>query len=304
MAGFDVTSNYSGKAAGFYVNSALKEATSLDFITMIENIKYRSNIQKYSNAGLITAAGCDFVSAGDLTGTEAILAPTNLMVNLDLCKAELLDSFEALSMRAGAGAPPPASFDDYVISYMGEIIADGVEGMIWQGAGTAASFNGFSTTTTGVLAANADVVDVATVGGAGSAINVGNVIENFQNTVAAIPSAVYPKEDLYLYVSPKTWRLYIQAVSALTSFPYASMNEDYTKVFEGIKLAVCPGQANDTIVAAQKSNLFFGTDLISDTTRIQLMDMAQLDGSDNMRLVARFSGGVQTAIGGDVVFTS
>jgi hypothetical protein len=187
---------------------------------------------------------------------------------------------------------------------MGEIIADGIEGMVWAGAGTAASFNGFCTTTTGVLAANGDVTDVATVGGAGSAINAGNVIENLQNTVAAIPSAVYPKEDLYLYVSPKTWRLYIQAVSALTSFPYANMNEDYTKVFEGIKLAVCPGMTNDTIVAAQKSNMFFGTDLISDATRIQLMDMAQLDGSDNMRMVARFSGGVQTAIGGDVVFTS
>ena len=301
---FGVTSNYAGKAAGFYVNAALKEATSLDFLTMIENIKFKSNIQKYSNSGLIIAADCNFTSTGNLTGTEAVLQPTNLMVNLDICKKELLDSWEAMQMRAGAGAPPPASFDDYVISYMGEIIADGIEGMVWAGAGTAASFNGFCTTTTGVLATNADVTDVATVGGAGSAIIVGNVIENFQNTVAAIPSTVYPKEDLYLYVSPKTWRLYIQAVSALTSFPYANMNEDYTKVFEGIKLAVCPGMTNDTIVAAQKSNMFFGTDLISDATRIQLMDMAKLDGSDNMRLVARFSGGVQTAIGGDVVFTS
>tara|TARA_R100001463_G_scaffold14501_1_gene38064 strand:- start:28 stop:939 length:912 start_codon:yes stop_codon:yes gene_type:complete len=301
---FGVTSNYAGKAAGFYINAALKESTSLDFLSMIENIKFKSNIQKYSNSGLIVAAACDFSSQGNLTGTEAVLQPTNLMVNLDLCKQELLDSWEAMQMRAGAGAPPPASFDDYVISYMGEIIADGIEGMVWAGAGTAASFNGFCTTTTGVLAANGDVTDVATVGGAGSAINAGNVIENFQNTVAAIPTAVYPKEDLYLYVSPKTWRLYIQAVSALTSFPYANMNEDYTKVFEGIKLAVCPGMTNDTIVAAQKSNMFFGTDLISDATRIQLMDMAQLDGSDNMRMVARFSGGVQTAIGGDVVFTS
>jgi hypothetical protein len=304
MAGLSVTSNYEGKAAGFYINAALKEATSLDFLSMIENIKFKSNIQKYTNSGLIIAADCNFTSTGDLTGTEAVLQPTNLMVNLDLCKKELLDSWEAMQMRAGAGAPPPASFDDYVISYMGEIIADGIEGMVWQGAGTTASFNGFGTTTTGVLASNADVIDVAEVGGAGVGINATNVIENLQNTVAAIPSAVYPKEDLYIYVGPRVWRLYIQAVSALTSFPYANMNEDYTKVFEGIKLAVCPGMLDNGIVAAQKSNMFFGTDLISDATRIQLMDMSKLDGSDNMRLVARFSGGVQTAIGGDVVFTS
>jgi hypothetical protein len=32
-----------------------------------------------------------------------------------------------------------------------------------------------------------------------------------------------------------------------------------------------------------------------------LMDMAQLDGSDNMRLVARYSAGVQTGVGADIV---
>jgi hypothetical protein len=32
-----------------------------------------------------------------------------------------------------------------------------------------------------------------------------------------------------------------------------------------------------------------------------LMDMAALDGSDNMRLVARYSAGVQTGTGADIV---
>ena len=41
-----------------------------------------------------------------------------------------------------------------------------------------------------------------------------------------------------------------------------------TQVFEGVKIAVCPGMADDELVAAQKSNLFFGTDLVSDATRI------------------------------------
>ena len=41
--------------------------------------------------------------------------------------------------------------------------------------------------------------------------------------------------------------------------------------------------------------------LLSDATRITLMDMAQLDGSDNMRLVARYSAGVQTGVGADIV---
>jgi len=79
------------------------------------------------------------------------------------------------------------------------------------------------------------------------------------------------------------------------------MNGDYEPVFEGYKIAVCPGMTDNGVVIAEKSNLFFGTDLLSDQTRISLMDMANLDGSDNMRLVARYSGGVRQGIGADIL---
>ena len=120
---FTTASNFTGKAAGFYISAALQQANSLEYLTMIENIKFKSNIQNMAGSGLVTAASCDFTTAGTLALTEKVLEPANLQVNLQLCKATLLDSWEALQMRAGAGAPPPASFDDYVISYMGEIIA-------------------------------------------------------------------------------------------------------------------------------------------------------------------------------------
>ena len=79
------------------------------------------------------------------------------------------------------------------------------------------------------------------------------------------------------------------------------MNGDYEPVFEGYKIAVCPGMPDNQVVAAQKSNLFYGTDLLSDATRINLLDMSTLDGSDNIRCVARYSGGVQTGVGADIL---
>ena len=60
------------------------------------------------------------------------------------------------------------------------------------------------------------------------------------------------------------------------------------------------GLPADTMVAAQKSNLFFGTDLLDDVS-LKIMDMGAIDGSDNIRLVARFSGAVQHGNGADVV---
>jgi hypothetical protein len=300
---FTTTSNFSGKAAGFYISAALKEAKSLEYLTTIENVKFKLNLQKQALSGVLADATCDFTDAGTLAMTESVLEPKNLQVNLDLCKSTLLDSWEALQMRAGAGAPPPASFDDYVISYMAGVIADGTEGGIWLGtAAGAGSFQGFVGTGGYLLnAQDATVVQVDNSGGAGTAYTAANIIANLQDLTAAIPAAVYVKEDLHIYMSPKTFRLYISAVSTLGYINAYSMNKDYDAVFEGVKIAVCPGMRNDTMVAAQKSNLFFGTDLLSDATRITILDMAALDGSDNMRLVARYSAGVKQGIGADIV---
>jgi hypothetical protein len=301
--GFTTSSAFSGTAAGFYISAALKEAKSLEYLTMIENIKFKSNIQKQALSGVLADATCDFTDAGTLAMTEAVLEPKNLQVNLDLCKSTLLDSWEALQMRAGAGAPPPASFDDYVISYMAGVIADGTEGGIWTGtAAGAGSFQGYVGTGGYLLAAqDGTVVQVNNSGGAGAAYTAGNILDNLQDLTAAIPAAVYVKEDLHIYMSPKSFRLYISKVSSMGYINAYSMNKDYDAVFEGVKIAVCPGMKNDAMVAAQKSNLFFGTDLLSDATRITILDMAALDGSDNMRLVARYSAGVKQGIGADIV---
>jgi len=302
---FTTTSNYAGKAAGFYISAALNQANSLDYLTLIENIKFKSNIQKMAgSSSLVADATCDFTDAGTLALTENVLEPKNLQINLDLCKATLLDSFESLQMRAGAGAPPPASFDDYVISYMGEIIANGVEGSVWSGTGaTGGEFEGFLTATTGAFAVDG-TVNASTASGAYIATNIIANLQQLTADMATNISAVLRKEDLHIYMSPKTYALYISAVSSAGYVNAYNMNGDYVPVFEGYKIAVCNGMPNDQLVAAEKSNLFFGTDLLSDQTRIALMDMAALDGSDNMRLVARYSGGVQLGIGADIVHQS
>ena len=306
---FTTTSNFAGKAAGFYISAALKSAVSLDYLTSIENIKFKSNIQKMdATVSPIAAATCDFTGAGTLALTEKVLEPANLQINLDLCKATLLDSWEALQMRAGAGAPPPASFDDYVISYMGDIIGQATENSIWAGVANAGGdFIGF----TGAGAAgwlrngnDATVNQAVLTGGAGVAPVVGTIIADIQAGLNAVPAAVIGKDDLYIYLNQKNYQLYIQAISALGYLNAYNMQGEYVPMFNGIKVAVCNGLQNAAIVIAEKSNMFFGTDLLSDATRIQLLDMAALDGSDNMRLVARYSAGVQLGIGADIVHQS
>jgi hypothetical protein len=60
--------------------------------------------------------------------------------------------------------------------------------------------------------------------------------------------------------------------------------------------------SDDKIVAAQKSNLFFGTGLLSDHNEVRVLDMANLDGSQNYRVIMRYTAGTQFGIGNDIVY--
>lgn len=299
---FSVTSNYAGKAAGFYISAALKEATSLDHLTVLQNIKYKENLQKVAGSNLVRNADCNFTNHGTLALTESILTPKMLQINMQTCKDTLLSSWEAETMKAGAMNNNSPKFEDYVISYFTQHIADAVESSVWSGAdATNGQFEGFLTATTGAFAVNGNVVQTNNAGGAGTAYTAANIIENLQTIAAAIPSTVYGREDLRIYMNWKTYRLYVSAISALGYVNMYSMNNDYEATFEGIKLSVVYGMPDDKLVAAQVSNLFFGTDLISDTTQVKMLDMSPLDGSENLRFVAKYSGGVQVGIGAEVV---
>lgn len=299
---FTVTSNYAGKAFGQYISAALKEAKSLEGLTVLENVKYKENIRKMNASSIVADATCDFTDAGTLALTEKVLTPKALQINLDLCKKTLLSGFEAEEMRAGAFNRTAPTFDQYVLSYFGEIIADAVEGSIWSGAdASAGQFEGFLTATTGAFAVDGGVVQTDNTGGAGTAYTAANIISNLQTLVAGIPANVYGRDDLRIYMNMKTYRFYISAISTLGYVNAYNMQGDYVPVFEGITIQPCPGMPDDELVAAETSNLFFGTDLLSDNTNIKMLDMTDLDGSDNMRVVAKFSGGVQVGVGSDAV---
>jgi len=66
--------------------------------------------------------------------------------------------------------------------------------------------------------------------------------------------------------------------------------------FDGVKLFVANGLGDNKAVAAEKSNLYFGTGLLADHNEVKVIDMADIDGSQNVRVVMRFTAGVQYGI--------
>tara|TARA_R100000908_G_C3744734_1_gene140338 strand:- start:256 stop:1173 length:918 start_codon:yes stop_codon:yes gene_type:complete len=301
--GFSITSNYAGEHAGQYIAAALKSSKSMEYLTVLENVKFKRNITKVATSGLIVDATCDFTDAGTLTLTERVLNPKELQINVDLCKKDLLADWQAAQMRGGASNNGmSADFSAFVVSHLADTIADHVETNIWNGIDTdAGEFTGFMHAGNGHFENDAAIVEADNSGGAGTAFSNTNIDENLEILTDAIPSAVYTKEDLHIYMSVASYRLYLANQAAAGYERLYNMGDGFVPMFNGLKIAVCPGMVDNKMAAAQASNLFFGTDLVSDTTEIRMLDMSALDGSDNIRVVARFTGGTQHAQGGDIV---
>ena len=277
------SSSYAGEHAGLYINAALSQADSLNYMTVRENVNYKEVIQVGSGA-LLKDATCNFDEQSTaLSLAESVLEVEQFQVAQEVCRKTLLSDWNH-SREEDLVA--------YAMSYMAQTIADGVEFAIWQG-NTAVSGQ-FNKLATGSMTSSS-------AGGAFTAASgVGNIITELGALAAAIPTAVYGKEDTYIYMNKKTYRIYINAISALSAFPFNHMGQ-YTPEFEGTKIAVCPGIADNEMFAGQASNIFFGTSATSDLTEVQVVDMAPF-GEQNVRMIARFTAGVQVGVAADFVY--
>ena len=306
-----ITSTYAGEFAGQYIAAALLSAKTLDnkYVEIHPNVKFKEVIQKLEVSGIVQDASCDFVTSGSVALSERILQPKELQVNLSLCKQEFVDSWEAMQLGYSAFDTIPANFNDYLVSYTGGKVAEATETAIWQGTNTNGSFLGFETLFSASVAAGGASAVLAAKSGSiviSGSITSANVIEKFNNIVNTIPDAVYGKEDLLLYVGTGVAKAYQTALGggAVGANGYNNQltvgEKPYN--FNGIDIVMCPGMSANKVVAAQKSNLFFGTGLLSDYNEVKVLDMANIDGSQNFRIIMRYTAGVQFGIGQDIVY--
>jgi hypothetical protein len=299
-----ITTTYAGEFAGKYISAALLSASTIENggIEVKPNVKYKEVIKKLATNDLVKNATCDFDATSTVTLTERILQPEEFQINLSLCKKDFRSDWEAIQMGYSAFDNLPPSFQDFLLAHVAAKAAQNNEISIWRGVNaTAGQFDGLVTLAT----ADATVIDVA-----GEAITAANVIAEMGSVIDAIPSELYGQEDLYLYVSQNVARAYVRALggfaaSGLGANGTNAMGTQWfnngSLTFDGVKIFVANGLADNYMMAAQKSNLYFGTGLLSDHNEVKVIDMADIDGSQNVRIVMRFTAGVQYGIGSELV---
>ena len=302
-----ITTTYAGESAGQYISAALLSGSTIENggITVKPNVKFKEVIKKLSTDAIVKDATCDFDPTSTITLTERVLQPEFQQVNLQLCKKDFISDWEAIQMGYSAHHDLPPSFSDFLIAHVAAKVAQRTEQSIWAGdTSNNGQFNGLTTQ----IALDAALPAAQEV--AGTTVDSSNVIAQLGSIVDAIPSALYGSEDLNVYVSQNIARAYVRALGGFgaSGLGAAGTNAMGTQwwnngslSFDGVKLFVANGLADNTAIAAEKSNLFFGTGLLADHNEVKVLDMSDLDGSDNVRIVMRFTAGVQYGIVEDIV---
>jgi hypothetical protein len=292
-----ITTTYAGEESQKYASAALLSGDTLSkgLIEIKPNIKYRETLKRLSTDDILKDGSCDFDPTSSITFSERVIEPLSYKVNLQLCKEDFRSDWEAESMGFSAHDQLPPRFADYLLSYVAAKVAAKTETNIWSGvASNDGEFDGFETLLTNQPLQPTDQ-EVA-----GTTVTAANVVAELGSIVDAIPNTLF-KEDLCIYIPISMYRLYIRAQAAL-GFVDRFNNQDMGEVmFDGIPLKVATGMSDNKAVCTYKDNLYFGTGILSDHTEVKVLDMAEIDLSDNVRIAMKLTAAVQIANPEDVV---
>lgn len=284
---------YAGKFAGEYIRATFLANDTVNAVTFKENIDYKAVVKRITDDVSFANATCDFTPTGTINLTDRVLELKKLQVQRNLCLNDFIDDWTSRDAQNGDLG---TIVTENVIATMLEGMAQKNEQLIWTGNGAnAGEYDGLLQ----LIGADGDG-DINFVASP-VAIDTNNVIAKMQLLIAELPQAVkQANEKPTIYVSADVWEKYMYANAAAGNGWYTYGGAEVPKTFMGLyPIAVCPGMPASTMVMSRKSNLWFGTNVLSDWNNILVAPMQQF-GEDNVRFSAKFFAGCQYGFGSEI----
>jgi hypothetical protein len=289
-----LNNTYSGQLAGEIVAKALLSNVSTQYVTMKPNVPYKSVVRKIDDTVTFAAGTCDFTPTGTINLSERVLTLEEFQVQREICKRELFTDWSTADVMSGRVS---TQIQDAIIERLVNGIAAANESVMWNGVNaTAGQYDGFLTL---IKAGGSGAVSAGS-----GALDATNIIATIWDIINTANSAVKgAAEKPALYMGQAAWEAYMQAQIAAGNAWYLTGGPEVSKRFVGMyEIYVCPGMAANNIVFSQKSNLMLGTWQENQMNEIFILDMQNLDGSQNVRYGARFYLGAQIAVGEDITY--
>ena len=288
-----LTTTYAGELAGEIVAKALLSNVSAQYVTMKPNVPYKSVVRKIDDTVSFAAGTCDFTPTGTITLTERILTLEEFQVQRQICKKDFFIDWTTADVMSGR---VNTQIQDAIIGRLVGGIAAANETIMWSGVNaTAGQYDGFET-----------IIKAApgTISAGSGALTSGNIIATIWDVINTAPAAVKgAAEKPALYMGQAAWEAYMQAQIADGNGWYLTGGPEVSKRFVGMyEIYVCPGMTANNIIFAQPSNLMLGTWQENQMNEVFILDMQNLDGSQNVRYGARFYLGAQIAVAEDITY--
>jgi hypothetical protein len=288
-----LTTTYAGELAGEIVAKALLQNVSAQYVTMKPNVPYKSVVRKIDDTVTFAAGTCDFTPTGTITLTERILTLEEFQVQRQICKKDFFIDWTTADVMSGR---VNTQIQDAIIGRLVGGIAAANETIMWSGVNaTAGQYDGFET-----------IIKAApgTISAGSGALNDTNIIATIWDVINTAPAAVKgAAEKPAIYMGQAAWEAYMQAQIADGNGWYLTGGPEVNRRFVGMyEIYVCPGMTANNIIFAQPSNLMLGTWQENQMNEVFILDMQNLDGSQNVRYGARFYLGAQIAVAEDITF--
>lgn len=301
LAGPTVTPNtYAGRFASKYIAAALLSGDTLakGLISILPNVAHKAVVRNWQDSIAVDPATCDFTDTSSVTLGEYVMEVFEKQVNLQLCKDEFVDTWESVQAGVSGWKVIPKDFNSFLIAQVAAEVAQACEQGIWRTnlfylGTTVAAISGLG----GYLLDNSAII----AGGAASvtATTPANVVDRLQSMLDDMPDELYGKDGLKYYVSTSVMKAYQAALSA-GNYNFQGYVGEKPMDFQGIPMELVPGLTTtntgttDEIqaVLGMKTDLHFGTGLMNDKNKVKVLDMEDNDGSQNFRVIMRFTGGL------------
>lgn len=280
---------YVGKQANEIMSKPIYESDLYSYgITYRPGVKGKEQLIHGEVGELFQTYTCAFSPSGEVNLTEQWIEPFEMKINLQECYDKFWPSFMAEeTRRAYVGENIPRTFFEWFFQDM--LIKEmkkEYEEIFWNGDKTSTGATEYIKLGDGVV----KQVNAATGSTkiTGSTITVDNVLDQIK-AVAEKADINVDDEEYKIFMNKGQMKVLKTALGNEKIFDNYVWN-NFTK--EGDKIyaygfEIVPSRiAKDVILLAPRKNLILGYDLESDQTSFQILDLSQVTGDNEFRVIA------------------
>lgn len=270
-----------------FYGRAYLTADVADTYRALPGIKSKTKLANVAFGSILKASTCNFEAPTDtLDAIEIDVCAFSAMAQI--CQFDLEQSFVALQMTQGSnGDFSVPSFMNYYWGEMAKQIEEDLELIRWQG--DTLSENPLLALCDGHLKKLcADSANLAYSNG--GAIDATNVIDKMTLVLNGLPASVkFKKADLRFRVSSNVAAAYEIAAASANTLTYVTLPLGLT--FLGIKVVVCEGMPDNTMVLSLKDDLVYAFDAEGDAKALKAVNLTDTVAEPYIRTRANVKAG-------------